>query len=641
MCGIFGLLVQPSAGWSADRVEDAARRLFLLSESRGREAAGLAVRRDGLLRVYREPLAASAMLRTSEYRAFTAEAMGTGPVEQPVLLIGHSRLVTNGLQAVSTNNQPVAKDGVVAVHNGIVVNDAALWQKHLGLKRCFDVDTEVILSLLRENMSAAALPQAISGLFDEIEGAASLGLLFEDHDGLLLASNNGSLYVWTDGAGLVAFTSEKYTLEAFVEQVVGVKSPVVERVGPWAWSWFDASTTPVLEIVRWREANATAPEIRQPSATARIVDLDARENEARNRLRRCTRCVLPETMPFIDFDSAGVCNYCRTHVRKTYPERHETDAFLAPYRRRDGRPDCILALSGGRDSTYGLHLLVEEFGMNPVAYTYDWGLVTDLARRNSSRICGKLGIEHIIVSADIKAKRANVRRNIEAWIRRPRLGMIPLFMAGDKLYFYHANRLAQQMDVPLVVFCGNHLEKTRFKTGFAGVREGEGRLYDMTKAQKMALAAYYGGQFLSNPRYLNRSLLDTARSYVASYMSRHEYMFFYNHVPWHEDKIMDLLRREYDWEAAADTESTWRIGDGTAAFYNYIYYTVAGFTENDTFRSNQIREGLIGREEALRLVQRDNQPRFRSMVEYSQMIGFDLDDAVRAIHRMPRLYAID
>ena len=44
------------------------------------------------------------------------------------------------------------------------------------------------------------------------------------------------------------------------------------------------------------------------------------------------------------------------------------------------------------------------------------------------------------------------------------------------------------------------------------------------------------------------------------------------------------------------------IGDGTAAFYNYVYQTIAGFTEHDTFRSNQIREGMITREQAMQLV---------------------------------------
>ena len=49
--------------------------------------------------------------------------------------------------------------------------------------------------------------------------------------------------------------------------------------------------------------------------------------------------------------------------------------------------------------------------MNPIAITYDWGMVTDLARRNQARICGALGIEHVIVAADIP-KREVILKNI-------------------------------------------------------------------------------------------------------------------------------------------------------------------------------------------------------------------------------------
>ncbi len=68
-------------------------------------------------------------------------------------------------------------------------------------------------------------------------------------------------------------------------------------------------------------------------------------------------------------------------------------------------------------------------------------MVTDIARRNISRMCGKLGIEHILLSADIRTKRKNIRKNVLAWLKRPSLGTIPLFMAGDKQFFYFANKL--------------------------------------------------------------------------------------------------------------------------------------------------------------------------------------------------------
>lgn len=78
------------------------------------------------------------------------------------------------------------------------------------------------------------------------------------------------------------------------------------------------------------------------------------------------------------------------------------------------------------------------------------------------------------------------------------------------------------------------------------------------------------------------------------------------------------------------------IGDGKAAFYNYIYYTIAGFSEFDTFRSNQIREGIMTREQALALVQKENEPRFDSMEWYAQVVSFDLDRAIRVINSVPK-----
>lgn len=105
--------------------------------------------------------------------------------------------------------------------------------------------------------------------------------------------------------------------------------------------------------------------------------------------------------------------------------------------------DCLIPVSGGRDSCYSLHYVVKELGLKPVAYTYDWGgMVTDLARRNIQRMCAELKIEHILISADIGKKRKNIRMNVGgAWLRKPNIATIPLFMAGDKHFFYYAQLL--------------------------------------------------------------------------------------------------------------------------------------------------------------------------------------------------------
>jgi hypothetical protein len=194
--------------------------------------------------------------------------------------------------------------------------------------------------------------------------------------------------------------------------------------------------------------------------------------ESISKLKRCTKCLLPETFPFIEFNSDGECNYCKYYVKKNEPKNiDELHRLVEPYRSKTNDIDCIVPFSGGRDSTYTLHIVKNILKLNPIAFTYDWGMVTDLGRRNIARVCGKLGVENIIVSADIRWKRENIRKNIIAWLKNPSLGMIPLFMAGDKFFFYYADKLKKQTKVKLNIWGINPLENTDFKVGFSNVAQ--------------------------------------------------------------------------------------------------------------------------------------------------------------------------
>jgi hypothetical protein len=109
-------------------------------------------------------------------------------------------------------------------------------------------------------------------------------------------------------------------------------------------------------------------------------------------------------------------------------------------------------------------------------------------------------------------------------------------------------------------------------------------------------------------------------------------------LKWDEHTIVDTIRREYDWEVATDTNTTWRIGDGTAPFYNYIYMTMAGFSEDEVMLSNMIREGVVSREQALERAADYARPRWPSLKEYAQIVGFNLEEAIQIINAAPKLY---
>jgi hypothetical protein len=683
MCGIFGVTLGENSSFPVKAVRRSIDDLFRLSESRGKEAAGIALLNREEISFYKTPIPASRMIKMDSYKNLLERHIASSPAEKngafqdTFAIIGHSRLVTNGAQMVYENNQPVVTSGAVGVHNGIVVNHENLWSRFSSLRRRFEVDTEVIFSLLKKFVfDGDDLVAATGKTFDLIEGAASVAVLFDNIDALLLATNNGSLYICkNEGRGALFFASEEYILKmlarkAYLQPLIG--SSKIDRVNPGTGCVVDMHSLKVEPFVlsEDRTFSESIPRAAEPRGLRDVrptEDLDAGvagetlvssvaipesvlkrvayDHSLIRNLRRCTRCILPETMPFIQFDEAGVCNFCREHSKKQVFGLDILKDKIAPFRREGGRLDCIVNVSGGRDSTYGLHFVKTVLGMEPIAYTYDWGMITDLARRNISRICGKLGIEHILISADINRKRKNIRRNVLAWLRRPALGMVPLFMAGDKQYLYYSLRLRKQTGIDLIFTCANGLEKTYFKSGFAGVLETPKqpgdmlRAYDISLMNKTKVLCYHAKEFLQNPLYLNRSLWDSLWAFYSAYVKRHNFLFLFEYIKWDEEEIISTLRREYDWEMAADTSATWRIGDGTAAFYNYIYYTGAGFTENDTFVSNMIREDMITREKAFEIAQGQNTPRYEAIKWYCDIIGVDFEYALKTINSMPKLYS--
>lgn len=679
MCGIFGLVLRKGAGITPDTLRKLISNLFVLSESRGKESAGLHVYLPDAARAWtlKAAQAASELLTTENYGEVLKDSLALayshrdacGP-SQPIILLAHSRLVTNGSAALDRNNQPVRFGAVTMVHNGIVVNCDKLWHANPDLHRKAEVDTEVMAAILDRTLRDTPFDPltATRQVFRDIEGAASIAWAHDAAPTLTLATNTGDLYVsmLPNDTGLI-FASERYILFKALEKTLGeaaVKiTPHIEWIQAGNGLSFDVDLTGSVQRFHFtcsspdeqsffrlrpraehHDAYTSISGGEAPSVISREADESlVRYDEDRIRkLRRCSCCVLPETFPFIEFDKGGVCNYCRNY-KPRYSDMHPTKtrkAFiesLAKYRRGGNEPDVLVPFSGGRDSSYGLHLIQKEFGLRPVTFTYDWGMVTDLARRNVARVCGQLGVQNILVSADIKAKRDNIRKNVAAWLKQPDLGMVPLFMAGDKHFFRIVNQLKRQTNIALDLWCANPLENTDFKAGFCGVRPDfdKRRVDYLSLGRKAQLAAYYGWRFLTNPGYINTSLLDTGTAFFAYYFEpRNDFYFIFDHFIWNEEEVNKTLLSTYDWELSPDSSSTWRIGDGTAPFYNYIYMTACGFSEFDTFRSNQIREGMITREQALASIIIENRPRTESLRWYLNTIGLDFNDTIRKINEL-------
>jgi len=601
MCGIFGII-------SSSVVDkNDYKSLALMSRERGKDSSGF-LTYDGNYSInrYEEDIKTS-------YKRINLNNVN--------LLIGHSRLITNS----TPDNQPIIKENSICFHNGIIVNFEEIFSK-FKLEKKLNIDSEILPDLfnyyLNQNVHFDLI---IEKIFQTCTGIINCALAIPRLGKLLLFSNNGSLYVGNKKNSIL-FSSEKYFLEKI--NCVDIHQVRIKLI--------DIPKSTSLINVDESNNNYNVRKDFVPSLTKNI-QLEKLLIYENHNFKRCSKCVLPSTMPFIKFDENDVCNYCKNYQTKNFIkyDTKKIESILKKYRNFENKADCIVPLSGGRDSCLALHLAKKKFNLNPIAYTYDWGLVTDLARRNISRMCSMLNVENIIFADDIEKKRSFIKKNVLAWLKKPHLGMVNLFTAGDKHFFRHVHTVKKRTGLKLDLWGINPYEVTHFKSGFLGIPP-EFEMKDVYTPGVFKQFSYQYKRFtqmIINPSYFNSSIFDNLHGEIyRSILKKNDHYSIFDFHKWNESEVDEVLKI-YEWEKSEDTKSTWRIGDGAAAFYNYIYYTMAGFSEHDTFRSNQIREGDIGREEALKLVNIENKPRYENIKWFLQILDIDFENTVNAINK--------
>lgn len=159
---------------------------------------------------------------------------------------------------------------------------------------------------------------------------------------------------------------------------------------------------------------------------------------------------MPDTKPDLHIDAEGVCNACRAYEqRKTIDWAKRKDEFMAildRYRSKDGSNyDCIVPVSGGKDSTYQV-LKLKELGLNPLCVTATTCQLSDIGRRNIENL-KRIGVDYVEVTIN-----PSVRAKIN------KLGLIQV---GDISWPEHLTiftippRMAVQFNVPLMIWGEN------------------------------------------------------------------------------------------------------------------------------------------------------------------------------------------
>lgn len=166
-------------------------------------------------------------------------------------------------------------------------------------------------------------------------------------------------------------------------------------------------------------------------------------------LKYCVRCVMPHTKPDLHIDEAGVCNACRSMEKRKEVDwkfrKKELLEILEKHRKNGSNWDCIVPVSGGKDSTYQVIRML-QLGLNPLCVTSSTCDLSEIGRKNIENI-KKLGVDYMEFSPNP--------------LVRAKLNKIGLVEVGDISWPEHVGiftipvRAAVQFNVPLIVWGEN------------------------------------------------------------------------------------------------------------------------------------------------------------------------------------------
>ena len=584
--------------------------IIKLSEKRGLDNLGICFKNENL-EIIKSNIFNDKVYKTKEFK----ESI----LKKNDYIFGQCRLVTDGPRFKPEYNQPIVTKKIIGTHNGIILdylND--IYSENINSVNDTRNFYDEISNLNFNNIAE------LEKFINTKKGIINIIFYNRQNNQTYFYSNNGSLYFYADDNRIIA-SSEMYFLEKIKDKFNF--TGVINKIEINKLLCFDNQKFKITNI-----DNDKSHEI------INLIDHIGNNDEKISILKRCSKCILPETYPLIKFDKYGVCNYCKTYTKQKFLGDDQLKNKIG-----DKNTKILLGLSGGRDSCYALYYLYEVLGYkNIITYTYDWGLTTDTARRNISHFCQKYGIENIIRAPNIYKKRKYIRLNLQAWLKKPHLGMVPLFFIGDKPFLYYGNDLKKKTKSDITIHgTGFQCEQMEFKVAYCGVQQylkNNNSMSSFNLLNKMKLLLWYFFQYTKNISYFNSSLIDNAIGFYSSFIHKDTAIPIYNYVKFDSKNIDNQLDQLGFISDKKYGLNQWRVGDGWTALTNFIYYQIGGFSEFDSYRSNQIREDILTRDEAIKLTTLDNKPRLESISNFCNLIGVNTEEVLLRILSIKKRY---
>lgn len=335
----------------------------------------------------------------------------------------------------------------------------------------------------------------------------------------------------------------------------------------------------------------------------------------------CTRCLMDDTVKGISFDEKGECTFCKIHdeLENKYPLNETTPhrlQLLVDKIKNDGkgkRYDCIVGVSGGRDSTYTLHNAV-KLGLRPLAVHFDNGWNSEIAVQNIKSATEILGVDLHTHVADWEEFKDLQRSFLFASVPDAEV-------PTDWVIFSVLFAEAAQYNVKYIVH--GHSFRTEGTTPLTWTYMDGKYVQDVQrKFGKLKLKSFPN---MSMSKYMYYSLFKKINQI------RILYYYHYN-----EKEVLQILEEKLGWKNYGDKHHESKY---TAFFQAYILTRKFNIDKRKLHYSAKVRNGQLTREQALEVIKTDPYTGGMESLDYClKKLDLTYEDFDRIMNESPKSF---
>ncbi len=317
-------------------------------------------------------------------------------------------------------------------------------------------------------------------------------------------------------------------------------------------------------------------------------------------MRYCVRCTMPDTRPGITFDNNGLCSACQNYDMQkqiNWNERwKEFEKLCDKYRNCNGEGnfDCAIAVSGGKDSHYQVHMMKEVMHMTPILFSVEDNFpMTEAGAHNIRNICEEFGCPIIRFKPNIKAQKILTRAMFENYGK-------PTWYIDRYLYTYPLH-MALKFNTMLLVY-GENVSYT-----YGGDVDED--TYSARNQVLNGVASDYSFEELMSYGVdkADLTMIDVPSKELLEKLDPIYLSYF---VPWNSVKNYEFAKGRgfrdltHEWIRTHHIENYDQIDSRGYLVHSWMKYPKFGHGSTTDYTSRYIRYGIMKREEAIELVKK-------------------------------------